>query len=83
MKLSRIGLNLLKLPLKEPYHLAFGDVTHFDTIIVRAWDKDGREGFGEATLLAAYGGGSAGDAWTFAVKKAEGLPGMKGPAAKE
>ncbi len=83
MKLSRIGLNLLKLPLKEPYHLAFGDVTHFDTIIVRAWDEDGREGFGEATLLAAYGGGSAGDAWAFAVKKAEGLPGMTGPAAKE
>jgi len=83
LTLRQVSIALLKLPLKEPYHLAFGDVTHFDTLIVRARDEDGREGFGEATFLAAYGGGSVEDAWAFAAKKAERLPGMTGPAAKE
>ena len=53
MKLRGFDLHLLKLPLKVPYHLAFADLTHFDTIVVEARDDQGRVGYGEATLLAA------------------------------
>ena len=53
MKLRGFDLHLLKLPLKVPYHLAFADLTHFDTIVVEARDEQGRVGYGEATLLAA------------------------------
>ena len=34
MTLRAVDLHLLKLPLTVPYHLAFGDVTDFDTIVV-------------------------------------------------
>ena len=65
MKLREIKLSLLELPLKVPYHLAFGDVTRFDTILVEARDDDGRCGFGEATLLTAHSGETVDEAWTF------------------
>ncbi len=65
MTLREIKLSLLTLPLKAPYHLAFGDVIRFDTVLVEMRDGDGRYGFGEATLLPAYGGESADDAWAF------------------
>ncbi len=82
MTIDEFSLNLLKLPLKQPYHLAFGDVTHFDTIIIEVRDSDGRDGFGEATLLAAYGGGTVEDAWAFSRKRAEGLVGKTPAEAK-
>ena len=82
MSLNDFSLNLLKLPLKQPYHLAFGDVTHFDTILIRARDADGRQGFGEATLLAEYGGGTVEDAWAFCRARAESLTGMTPAEAK-
>ena len=34
MTLRAVDLHLLKLPLTVPYHLSFGDVTDFDTIVV-------------------------------------------------
>ncbi|MFQ5765325.1 MAG: hypothetical protein ACE5GT_10365 [Rhodospirillales bacterium] len=37
-----IDLQPLKLPLTVSYHLAFGDDTDFDTIVVEALDDDGR-----------------------------------------
>ena len=46
MTLSRWRLHLLSMPLSKPYHLAFGDVTHFDTIIVEVEDEHQRRGFG-------------------------------------
>ncbi|HYC36121.1 MAG TPA: enolase C-terminal domain-like protein [Usitatibacter sp.] len=44
----------LRLPLVTPYRLAFGPVTHLDTVIVRWVSREGMEGFGEATLLTGY-----------------------------
>src|SRR3977135_2898463 len=52
--LDTIRVHRLRGPLTVPYRLAFGPVEHFDTIIVEAVDRDGRTGFGEATILTGY-----------------------------
>ncbi len=52
--LDRIELELLKLPLKTPYKLAFGNIEAFDTLIVTVTLSDGRSGVGEATILTGY-----------------------------
>ena len=83
MTLCRWQLHLLSIPLSKPYHLAFGDVTNFDTIIVEVEDLDGRRGFGEATLLEAYGGGTKDGAWTFCRNQASPLCGLDPAAAKK
>ena len=46
--LDRVTVYLLQAPLKVPYRLVFGPVTHFDTIIAEVTDRDGNTGFGEA-----------------------------------
>jgi len=81
MMLREIKTHLLNIPLKQFYHLAFGDVTHFDTIVIEVRDGDGRNGFGEATLLPAYGGGTVDGAWAFVREKAESLAGLAPEAA--
>ena len=83
MTLRAVELNLLKLPLNVPYHLAFGDVTDFDTMVVEALDYDGRAGYGEATLYAAYGGETVEEAWSFSRALAEDLVGRTTADAKE
>ena len=40
--------------MRVPYKLAFGPVTHFDTLIVNVTDTNGNQGFGEATILTGY-----------------------------
>ena len=52
--LESITLHRIELPLKVPYKLAFGPVTHFDTLIVNVTDANGNQGFGEATILTGY-----------------------------
>lgn len=44
----------LSLPLTTPYHLSFGDLHAYDTVLVRVRDAQGREGWGEATVLTGY-----------------------------
>lgn len=52
--LGTITLYRLRVPLLVPYRLAFGPVEYFDTILVEAVDRDGKTGFGEATILTGY-----------------------------
>ena len=54
MRIDELRLHRLRIPLKEPYKLAFGAVTHFDTILVELSTGDGRNGIGEATILNGY-----------------------------
>ena len=51
MKIEHVDIWRLEIPLTTPYRLAFGPVTHYDTIIVDVIGDDGERGFGEATLL--------------------------------
>jgi L-alanine-DL-glutamate epimerase-like enolase superfamily enzyme len=52
--LESIQVYRLKHPLRVPYKLAFGPVGHFDTLIVKIEDTEGKMGFGEATILTGY-----------------------------
>ena len=83
MMLRAVDLHLLKLPLTVPYHLSFGDITDFDTIVVEVLDDDDRIGYGEATLVPAYGGEALEDAWSFSRALAENLVGRTTANAKE
>ena len=53
---------LLRLPLVTPYRLAFGPVEALDTVIVQL-ESEGREGFGEATLLTGYTDETIAETW--------------------
>jgi L-Ala-D/L-Glu epimerase len=52
--LERIELDLLRVPLKSPYKLVFGNVEAFDSLLVTVTFADGRTGVGEATILTGY-----------------------------
>jgi L-alanine-DL-glutamate epimerase-like enolase superfamily enzyme len=52
--LSELHAWRLALPLTTPYHLSFGDLHAYDTVLVRVSDAQGREGWGEATVLTGY-----------------------------
>ena len=64
--LERVDVHRLRVPLVTPYKLAFGPVEHFDTIVVELADRDGRVGFGEATVLTGYTDEAIDDAWRVA-----------------
>ena len=53
-RLERIELDLLRVPLKTPYKLVFGNVEAFDTLLVTVTLADGRSRVGEATILTGY-----------------------------
>jgi L-Ala-D/L-Glu epimerase len=71
--LDTIAVHRLRVPLTVPYRLAFGPVEHFDTIIAEAVDRDGRKGFGEATILTGYTDETIDDSWREARELAAGL----------
>lgn len=80
--LARLDLYRLRLPLTVPYHLSFGDVEAFDTILVVAADTDGGEGFGDATLLTGYTDETIGDSWQLAERLAREFAGAPIEVAK-
>lgn len=64
--LEKLAVYRLQVPLSKPYRLAFGAVEHYDTIVVEAIDRDGRTGFGEATVLTGYTDETIDGAWRVA-----------------
>ena len=54
MRIERIDVYRLAVPLERPYRLAFGPVAQYDTILVTVGGAGGETGFGEATLLTGY-----------------------------
>jgi L-alanine-DL-glutamate epimerase-like enolase superfamily enzyme len=66
MGLDRITVYRLRVSLLVPYRLAFGAVDHFDTIIAEVFDRDGRAGFGEATILTGYTDETIDGSWSAA-----------------
>jgi L-alanine-DL-glutamate epimerase-like enolase superfamily enzyme len=79
--IEEVRLDLLRLPLEVPYKLAFGAITHFDTIIARVV-ADGRLGIGEATLLKGYTDETVEDAWRRAQALLPRLAGVSSEAGK-
>jgi L-alanine-DL-glutamate epimerase-like enolase superfamily enzyme len=63
---ERIAVHRLKVPLAVPYRLAFGPVEFYDTIVAEITARDGRSGFGEATVLTGYTKETIEDSWRLA-----------------
>lgn len=76
-----IALYRLKVPLREPYHLSFGPVLRFDTIVVEMAHADGARGYGEATVLTGYTDETIEDAWATAQSLAARI--ARAPAAAQ
>jgi L-alanine-DL-glutamate epimerase-like enolase superfamily enzyme len=72
-RIERIDVRRLQVPLARPYRLAFGPVTHYDTIIVDVTGDGGEHGFGEATLLTGYTGETIENSYPLACEVAAGL----------
>lgn len=82
MKLKKLTLRRLQLPLTVPYRLSLGALETFDTILVEAEDGDGRIGIGEATLLTGYTDETIAGSWQLACKLAQQIAGSDIAAAK-
>ncbi len=80
--IERIALHRLRVPLSAPYKLAFGALTHFDTILVELHDDAGGYGLGEATIVTGYTDETIDGAWALAGAIAPRLPGADAPAAE-
>ena len=79
--IEEIKLSRLRIPLAKPYKLAFGDVTHFDTLLVELV-ADGRPGFGEATILNGYTQETVEGSWALAQALTQRLKGLSPEAAR-
>jgi O-succinylbenzoate synthase len=81
-KLARLDLYRLAVPLTTPYRLSFTELKHFDTVMARAADDDGRSGWGEATLLTGYTEESIEQSFKLAGETANAILGMPLEEAK-
>ena len=75
MKIERIVLHRLRVPLVTPYKLAFGPLTAFDTLWVELTRADGTTGIGEATYLTGYTDETIDGGWTLAQELAQSCAG--------
>jgi L-alanine-DL-glutamate epimerase-like enolase superfamily enzyme len=66
MNIERIDVVRLAIPLETPYRLAFGPVTHYDTVIVDIAGAGGETGCGAATLLTGYTDETLDEGWALA-----------------
>lgn len=82
MRIDRIAVHRLRLPLVIPYKLAFGPVEAFDTMLVAVTGEDGRTGWGEATPLAGYTEEVPDVAWRFLTGETGRLAGSTTEEAK-
>jgi L-alanine-DL-glutamate epimerase-like enolase superfamily enzyme len=81
-ELDRISVYRLRVPLQVPYRLVFGPVEHFDTVIAEVVDRDGKVGFGEATILTGYTDETIEDSWRAARQFAGDLAAAGGRAGR-
>ncbi len=70
-----ITLLRLKIPLRTPYHLSFGTLTHFHTILC-GLKMDGDLCWGETTPLPGYGSETPEDAWRWSIEAAKRVCGV-------
>ena len=80
--ISEIRLERLSLPLTQPYKLSFGPVIAFDTVLVHVFDTEGRNGFGEATILTGYTPETIEECWLKVQEIATEMVGGSAEAAK-
>jgi o-succinylbenzoate synthase len=52
MKIKKVQLYIIKMPLKQPFSTHLGTVSDREAIIVEVEDRDGRKGYGEAVAFS-------------------------------
>ncbi len=77
MKIERLALYRLRVPLTTPYRLSFGPLHAFDTVLVEARNADGRSGLGEATYLTGYTDETIDESWALAQRLAADYAGLE------
>ena len=82
MKIERLTLHRLRVPLTTPYRLSFGPIDAYDTVLVEVRGDDGRAGLGEATYLAGYSDETIADGWTLAQRLASEYAGLQARAVQ-
>lgn len=83
MRIEKLSVYQLQIPLISPYRLAFGEIRAFDTILVEAYNQDGAVGFGEATLLPGYTDETVEDSWEIACQLAQQVVGADFQTVRE
>lgn len=74
-RIETVDAYRLEVPLIAPYRLSFGDVLHYDTVIVEITDDSGRRAAGEATVLTGYTDETIADCWQTAQQIAQSIAG--------
>ena len=76
MKIERVELYRLKVPLKQPYKIATAEMKAFDSTVV-VFQAEGREGLGEAMAdIQGYFWETADEVWQFAREQGPKLLGL-------
>lgn len=70
MKIERIKVYRLRVPLLKPYKLSFGPVIAYDTVLV-AIDTGAGTGIGEATYLTGYTDETIDESWSLVQQLAQ------------
>jgi L-Ala-D/L-Glu epimerase len=82
MRLDRIVLHRLRLPLVRPYHVSYRVYEAFEPIVVEALDADGRTGWGEGHISPGYSQETVDGGWAFCCAQAERVIGRRVAEAK-
>lgn len=64
-RITAVAAFRLRQPLEAPYHLAFGTLNAFDSILAHVRLADGREGWGETTACTGYVPETGDEIWQF------------------
>lgn len=80
-RIAKIEVYNLRVPLQETYHLSYGDVDFYDSIIALIYSEGG-SGIGESTLLSGYCTESADTNWDIVEQFATELLGKTVESAK-
>ncbi len=82
LEICGVMAHIIRLPLIRPYHLSFGALEAFDSLILRI-QANGIEGMGEVTDCPGYFIQELADAWKFVCTHGPELPGMNPEEALE
>ena len=83
MKIDRLTVHRLRVPLTKPYKLSFGPLREFDTILVEAHAAEAPRGYGEATYVTGYTDETIEASWELAQRLAGEFAGLEGRAIQK
>lgn len=76
MRIAAINIRKVKVPLVQPYKLAYGTITEFEPIVIEAVGDTGRRGWAEAFMPRGSVFGTPETGWAFCEKQAPTFVGL-------